>query len=127
VTRRIIATAVGLVLAAVLLAALLVTLRFRSERNAARNQVAQLEGHLESSHQTQDALQSKVESTSELTDDLHAQIEWDKSHLLDCWTAIVGILPVKSMPKAVRGSIGAARSGESLDHYVMNCATDAVP
>ena len=112
-TRWIIATAVGLVLAALLLATLLVTLSIRSERNAAQGEVSQLEGRI-----------AQLEGQ---LGDLRAQIEWDKSHLLDCWTAIVGILPVKSMPKAVRSSVWAARSGESLDHYVTNCATDAVP
>jgi PASTA domain len=68
---------------------------------------------------------------------LRGQIDWDKSHLLDCWTALVRLLPrtggpnnlhsiLRTIPGELRTSIRSARTGRTLAHYVRNCESDAV-
>jgi hypothetical protein len=58
---------------------------------------------------------------------LHSQVEWDKSHLLDCWTAITRVMPRSGVPPRERYAIGAARSGRTLGYYIASCGSDAVP
>lgn len=68
---------------------------------------------------------------------LRGQIDWDKSHLLDCWTALVRVLPrtggpnslqsiLRAIPGELRTSIRSARAGGTLAHYARNCESDAV-
>ena len=62
---------------------------------------------------------------------LREQVEWDKSHLLDCWTALVRVIPPRTMHTIFGTPLGylgdAARDGGVLAHYVRRCASDAVP
>jgi PASTA domain len=63
---------------------------------------------------------------------LHRQIDWDKSHLLDCWTALVRILDRPRLD-AIFGTpnngylIRSAETGRGVAYYVRRCASDAVP
>jgi hypothetical protein len=67
----------------------------------------------------------------DVVDGLRDQVDWDKSHLLDCWTALVRVVPSPAMRRIFGGPMGyladAARDGGVLAHYVRRCASDAVP
>lgn len=67
----------------------------------------------------------------DVVDGLRDQVDWDKSHLLDCWTALVRVVPPTTMHKIFGRPLGyladAARDGGVLAHYVRRCAADAVP
>ena len=133
-SRRILRTAIFAAVFLVLIGAAFATLRMRSERNDAKARatrlqagVALLRSQLKGTHITVDVLNQQIDSRDQTIEGLQGQVGWDKSHLLDCWTAIVRIVPRDSLPPTVRTSVWAARSGESLSHYIYNCATDAVP
>jgi hypothetical protein len=59
------------------------------------------------------------------------QVDWDKAHLLDCWTALVRAVPSPHMRVIFGQPLGylaeAARDGGVLARYVRRCASDAVP
>ena len=132
--RRALPAVVLVALSGLLVAAVVDALQVRSDRNQAqatadRLQMAlvQLRARLQTSDQIIGSLQREIDSGNQLVDGLRGQIEWDKSHLLDCWTAITLVFPAESIPTSVRTSVGAARSGRSIGHYIENCAIDAVP
>jgi hypothetical protein len=62
---------------------------------------------------------------------LRDQVDWDKSHLLDCWTGLVRVVPSGTMTRIFGRPLGylaeAARDGGVVAHYVRRCAADAVP
>jgi hypothetical protein len=62
---------------------------------------------------------------------LRTQVDWDKSHLLDCWTVIVRAIDrthLRDIFGAAPGYlIHAARVGGTLEHFTRRCASDAVP
>jgi hypothetical protein len=66
-----------------------------------------------------------------LVQGLGGQVNWDKAHLLDCWTAIVRTLSPAELKQIFRVSnlsgVGTdvATSG-SLGHYVRLCRSDAL-
>jgi len=120
VTRRVLGTTIVLAAFGVLVMAMVLALDARSERDAARARVTGLQA-------TITLLRRQIDSATKSIGELHGQVEWDKSHLLDCWTAIVRALPEDTIPADARTSMWAVRSGYPLDHYVSSCASDAVP
>jgi hypothetical protein len=134
VTRSLLRIAVPVAVVVLLLVTVGETLHMRSERNRAqamasrlRASVGQLESRLETSDQVIESLHKEIDSGNQIVDGLRGQIEWDKSHLLDCWTAIARGVPIESIPVSLRSLIGAARSGATLSHFITRCASDAVP
>jgi hypothetical protein len=67
----------------------------------------------------------------DVVDGLRGQVDRDKSHLLDRWTALVRVVPSSKMKDVFGRPMGyladAARDGGVLAHYVRRCAADAVP
>ena len=72
-----------------------VTLHFRTQRNDALAAVARLRATVQADNRQVPDLEQQVQSLNEQVDSLstnldglNGQIEWDKSHLLDCWVII---------------------------------------
>ena len=127
-------TAILVVLSGVLTVAAIATIHMRSERDKEHARAMTLEAslshlrtQLESTNQILGSLQKEIDSGTKLVDGLRGQIDWDKSHLLDCWTAIARGVPMESIPVSLRPLVGAARSGATLGHFITSCASDAVP
>jgi len=133
VTRlgRAAAICIVVLLVCALVAAAIQVDRLRDERDAARFAVVAANESLSTSN---DALLLTRKSSSrrlEIVRGLRGQVEWDKSHLLDCWTALVRVVPGTKMKAIFGRPLGylaeAARDGGVLAHYVRRCAADAVP
>ena len=132
--RRLLRIAVPVAVVVILLVTVGAMLHMRSERDRAqamasrlRASVAHLESLLDTSDQVIKSLHKEIDSGNQIVDGLRGQIEWDKSHLLDCWTAIARGAPIESIPVSLRSLVGAARSGATLSHFITSCASDAVP
>jgi hypothetical protein len=131
---------VVLILVGTLVASLVTADRLRDERDAARTSLVGVRRQLSSraadlrfaNHLTESYQQSD-EQQRVIIRGLRSQIEWDKSHLLDCWTALVRVLPRARLERifpTAEGTwdpVAAARRGGSLRRYIGRCASDAVP
>jgi len=134
VPGRLLRSALFIVLPGVLIVAAIATIHTRSDRDRERARAKSLEAslrqlrtQLETTNQIVGSLQREVDSGNKLIDGLRGQIDWDKSHLLDCWTAIARGVPMDSIPVSLPSLVGAARSGGTLGHFITSCASDAVP
>ena len=132
--RRTLLAAVLLMLSGLLIAAVVVAAHMRSEREREEARVThlqasivQLNRRLRISDQIIGSLQREIDAGNKMVDGLRSQIDWDKSHLLDCWTAIARGVPIESIPVSLRSLVGAARSGATLSNFITSCASDAVP
>jgi hypothetical protein len=132
---RALALVVALALVALALAELI---RLRAERDDARAALASVSSSVLTSKERLDLMtesraryQRLADHRRDVVDGLRDQVDWDKSHLLDCWTAIVRVVPSPTMRRIFGGPLGyladAARDGGVLAHYVRRCAADAVP
>jgi hypothetical protein len=113
-------------------------LRLATERDAARAAAVELRQRLDRISVTLDISDTLLARYRRLTsrgnetiDALHTQVDWDKSHLLDCWTVIVRTVDPSRL-RDIFGSwpaylVRAARDGATVAHFTRRCASDAVP
>ena len=131
--------ALALVVALALVALTVVeVIHLRAERDAARAALARTSTSVLTSNErlglmteSRARYQRLADHRRDVVDGLRDQVDWDKSHLLDCWTALVRVVPSPTMRRIFGGPLGyladAARDGGVLAHYVRRCAADAVP
>ena len=107
------------------------------ERDVARAEVDRVQARVGSLMTERDAVVAAAQAVADrrraavdLVHGLRGQVEWDKDHLLDCWTVIVNTVQRSRLLQIfgnLDGLVRAAKEGEPLDHYVRRCAADAVP
>ena len=132
---RALALVVALALVALAVAELI---HVRAERDDARAALASMSTSVLTSKERLDLMTESraryerlADHRRDVVDGLRDQVDWDKSHLLDCWTALVRVVPSPTMGRIFGAPLGyladAARDGGVLAHYVRRCAADAVP
>jgi hypothetical protein len=131
--------ALALLLALALVAlAVAEVIHLRGQRDDARTALARASSSVSTSNErlglmteSRARYQRLADHRREVVDGLRDQVDWDKSHLLDCWTALVRVVPSPAMRRIFGGPMGyladAARDGGVLAQYVRRCASDAVP
>jgi hypothetical protein len=96
--------------------------RLRDQRDTARWALVASNAALSISDRSLESTRKAAERRLEIVRGLRDQVEWDKSHLLDCWTAIVRTLPGRHLRVIFGSPLGyladAARDGGVLAHYV---------
>jgi hypothetical protein len=113
-------------------------IHLRAERDDARAALAMASSSVLTSNERLDLMTESraryerlADHRRDVVDGLRDQADWDKSHLLDCWTALVRVVPSPTMKRIFGRPMGyladAARDGGVLTHYVRRCAADAVP
>jgi len=136
-TRVVIAVAFVVLLVSVTAGAVELS-RLRAERNDARADLGVANVSLATANARLDVMtgsRARYERLAnhrlEVVHGLRGQVDRDKSHLLDCWTALVRVVPSNTMKEVFGRPLGyladAARDGGVLAHYVRRCAADAVP
>ena len=119
-----------LVLLASVFASLVVANRARQERDLARAEVAKTRQEAQALQKANSTLRA---TNKQLNDAYQGQVGLDKSHLLDCWSVIVRLLPRtgpgNNSMRSIFGTsdlsslIGIARTRFGLPHYVRRCAS----
>jgi hypothetical protein len=101
--------------------ALATVARLRATAQADSRQVVNLEQQLQSSKERVDSLSNDV-------DGLWRQIDWDKSHLLDCWVLIQRIAPAEILSHDLAtNTVPSEHTARSTPNLVNRCASDAIP
>jgi hypothetical protein len=140
--KGVVAVVVLMVLGLIVASGLLLE-RLRADRDAAQSAaneaqrlVAESSRRLAFAVRVNNSYRRSDGSQREVIQALRSQIRWDKSHLLDCWTAIVEVLARHGGrgrlmdifgPDEVTNLTRSARTGHSLAFYIQRCASDAVP
>jgi hypothetical protein len=118
------------------------TLHSRTQRNDALAVVARLqttvqedslrsatlEQQVQSLQGRVDSLQGQVDSLSNDVNSLNGQVEWDKSHLLDCWVLIQRLAPAGLLSHDLATyPVSSEHTARSTPTLVSRCASDALP
>lgn len=115
------------VLAASALALGAVASRLASERDTTRAQIGRVRSQLVYERGQSAYFSHLVSSLDSRLDGMQRQVNWDKAHLLYCWTVVVRTIPRREMIRPARQRRDAALTTGSLGRNTARCATDAAP